>query len=195
MAAEPKPTGVVGQRVLENLRRLRRGVSTTELSQRLDRIGWPIRANGITRIEGGNRRVDADDLLALSVALGISPARLLLPDVPRISTNAVQYGAPLVGNVVADTRDMWAWACGEQPLVQRDPETWEPAGEVSGVEVALFRVQNQPHHYLGGYAHLSTDPLGEFGVAMRAALDAGVPAARLREYVDQLVEAADGQNP
>lgn len=51
----------------------------TELSAKLDAIGRPIPPLGIRRIEDGTRRVDADDLVALAVALEVSPETLLMP--------------------------------------------------------------------------------------------------------------------
>lgn len=196
MASTKRPTGATSARITGNLRRARKrqGVSTYTLSDRLTSIGWPIQQSGITRIERGERRVDADDLVALAICLDVSPNRLFLPDIPLISTEGQRQGVVLVGSVVADTADIWSWATGEKPLVARDLEDWEDADEPSGVDRALFAVENQPHRYVGGYAGLAYDPYGEFGVAMRAALNAGVPVDRLREELERMVEAADREN-
>lgn len=75
--------GSTGEAVRQNIRRLRdaQGVSGSQLSTRLSEIGRPIPLVGIQRIESGERRVDADDLAALAVALGVSPITLLMPAV------------------------------------------------------------------------------------------------------------------
>ncbi len=51
-----------------------------QLSERLQsKANWSINAVGIRRIESGERRVTPDDLVALAVALDVSPATLLMP--------------------------------------------------------------------------------------------------------------------
>ena len=52
----------------------------TDLSERLKDLDRRIPPLGLRRIENGARRVDADDLLALAVALGVSPVTLLMPN-------------------------------------------------------------------------------------------------------------------
>ena len=44
-------------------------------------LGRPIATLGINRIEAGDRRIDVDDLVALAVALDVSPIAILLPPV------------------------------------------------------------------------------------------------------------------
>lgn len=73
--------GSTGATVAANVRRLRemRGYAYTDLAHRLGVVGRPIPTLGLRKIESGGRRVDADDLLALAVALGVSPPTLLMP--------------------------------------------------------------------------------------------------------------------
>lgn len=72
--------GGTGAAVAENVTRFRGDMSYTQLSRRLEeRAGWSINAVGIRRIESGERRVTVDDLMALAVALDVSPITLLLP--------------------------------------------------------------------------------------------------------------------
>ena len=61
--------------VIENLKQLRdaRRLTYRELADRLAAIGRPIPTLGLSRIEKGTRRVDADDLVALAIALGVNP--------------------------------------------------------------------------------------------------------------------------
>ncbi len=54
-------------------------MSYAELSRRPEELGRPIPPLGLTRIRDGKRRIDVDDLIALALALDVSPAVLLLP--------------------------------------------------------------------------------------------------------------------
>ncbi len=73
-------TGDSGQRTADNVRQLRerRRLTVRQLSDRLTKLGRPVLPSGIVKIEKGDRRVDADDLVALALALGVTPNRLLL---------------------------------------------------------------------------------------------------------------------
>jgi transcriptional regulator with XRE-family HTH domain len=117
--------GPTSRRVAANLKRLRkaRGMSTTRLSAALkDDVGHAIPATGITRIEKGQRRVDADDLVALALALNVSPLTLLMP-----STSGDE-SAELTTDKQLRSRIAWRWAVGQEPAVD-----WEPG---DGVNVA-----------------------------------------------------------
>lgn len=120
---EPKPTGwgPVSRYVADNLVRLRadRSFSTTRLSAALKEIGHAIPATGITRIEKGQRRVDVDDLVALAVALRVSPTALLLPP-------TVVGEVEVAGSKSVKALDAWLWMNGQRPL--ESPEGEEQAG-------------------------------------------------------------------
>jgi 8-oxo-dGTP pyrophosphatase MutT (NUDIX family)/transcriptional regulator with XRE-family HTH domain len=114
------PLGPVGAYVVANLKRLRdeRRLSYRELSDALARLGRPIPTLGLSRIERGERRVDADDLVALALALGVNPSALLLPrDVPPDSL------VSLADDWSASATDAWAWADGRRPLPVAGPFT------------------------------------------------------------------------
>ncbi len=104
--------GAVGEAVARNLRavRDRRDLSQQQLSALLGELGRPMLSTGIGKIEAGERRVDVDDLVALAVALNVSPTRLLLPDAyddqPVWLTPAKQVPSWLA----------WSWAEGGGPL-------------------------------------------------------------------------------
>ena len=70
--------GPTGLRVANNVKRLRGQTSLRELSERLESLGQTVHPSAITRVEQGDRRVDVDDLVALALALGVTPNRLLL---------------------------------------------------------------------------------------------------------------------
>lgn len=103
-----QPSARVGQSVAE-LRRSR-GLTTRALSERLDELGHRIPQSSISKIEAGKRTVDADDLVALAIALGTTPNRLLFGD--RAGIN----GVALTPKVSTTGHRAWAWATGQFPL-------------------------------------------------------------------------------
>jgi 8-oxo-dGTP pyrophosphatase MutT (NUDIX family)/transcriptional regulator with XRE-family HTH domain len=114
------PQGPIGAYLIKNLEQLRRArrLSYQDLSVRLQQIGRPIPALGLSRIEKGTRRVDADDLVGLALALGVNPSALLLPrDVPPDGLVA------LADDQQASGTDAWAWADGRRPLPIPGPFT------------------------------------------------------------------------
>lgn len=112
----PGNLGPTGLMVASNLARIRegQGISTTQLAARLKEAGRPIAATSITKIEKGTRRVDADDLVALAVVLGVTPLTLLLP--PVADQSPVEITA--AGTLTA--RRAWRWADGVAPLGDDD---------------------------------------------------------------------------
>jgi transcriptional regulator with XRE-family HTH domain len=111
MAIQKLELGPTGQTVADNLTRIRKQqqLHQRELAARLAAIGRPMLSTVISKIEQGDRRVDVDDLLALSAALNISPLDLLLP--PR---DAGEVDATGTGRV--DAAHLWEWALGQTPL-------------------------------------------------------------------------------
>ncbi len=88
-------------------------MTVRDLSARMTELGRPLLPSGVTKIEQGQRRVDADELVALAVALGVNPSRLLLPadagdrDVALTPTRSVPGWAA------------WQWADAFAPLPTR----------------------------------------------------------------------------
>ena len=113
--------GPVGRYVVQNLARIRteRGLNYRQLSDRLRQIGRPIPTLGLSRIENGNRRVDADDLVALCIALEVGPAALLLP------ADADEDEVELTGKVRVSGYAARRWAAGTTPLPAVDVITWD----------------------------------------------------------------------
>ncbi|WP_018762412.1 helix-turn-helix domain-containing protein [Arthrobacter sp. 135MFCol5.1] len=113
MSDKKNPLGPTGEIVRKNVIRLRGGMQYKELAERLVQIGRPIPALGLRRIEAGERRVDADDLVALAVAFGVSPLSLLLP-----ADGAYELASPMTGvpdrEVAHNTQ--WLWGLGREPL-------------------------------------------------------------------------------
>jgi transcriptional regulator with XRE-family HTH domain len=90
-----------------------RKLSVRDLSALLADLGRPILASGISKIEQGQRRVDTDELIALAIALGVTPSSLLLPPVADDSP------AELAATVNVPSSKAWRWADGQEPL--KDP--------------------------------------------------------------------------
>ena len=109
-------TGPIGAVVAANIERVRRhrNLSYAELSRRLKDLGRPIAPLGLTRIRDLQRRVDVDDLIALSLALEVPPPMLLAPRTSagsRDETVAVTESGPLY------TREqVRRWTMGKSPI-------------------------------------------------------------------------------
>lgn len=138
--------------------RLRGRVPVRELSARLKSLGRPILPSGITKIEQGQRRVDCDDLVALAVALKVTPNRLLFgpppPDVDGYGTNPEDlyehtsdgmFFMRLADDLALEVGDVWSWAVGEDPLgnIWALAEGAQSTTHAPG-EVEAFRAENRP---------------------------------------------------
>lgn len=122
---QPRPAvqyGPTASTVADNVQRLRkrRELSIYQLSAALRHAGRPITPAAVGKIERQERQVTVDDLMALAVALDVSPVTLLLPantrgpkDANGIPTQAVTEvtGAGEVG-----VTDAWRWAWCVDPL-------------------------------------------------------------------------------
>lgn len=109
MAGKKLELGPIGAVVATNVTRYRESArfNYTELSKELERHGRDISALAVRRIEESNRRVDVDDLVALALALNVSPLALLLPrHESAITTTGETYPAERI----------WQWAKGEKPI-------------------------------------------------------------------------------
>ncbi|WP_436788236.1 hypothetical protein [Yinghuangia sp. YIM S10712] len=171
--------GPTGQRVAANVEHVRGRMPLRELSGRLEQLGRKILPSGIMNAERGTRRVDVDDLVALALALEVSPNRLLLP--AKADSRAIQL-TPSVG---ATAREAWEWAGGEQPF-QEMP--WRPERVFDLDRWERFVDENQPHveHDRATVEDDErwADVLAPVAEAVRVALAAGVPAASIKTVVD-----------
>jgi transcriptional regulator with XRE-family HTH domain len=103
--------------VIENVKRLRRelNLSQVQLSERLTDVGRPIRATGLHRLETGKRRVDADDLVGLAAAFGVSPISLLLPP-------TTDGEVAITETISVDAQRAWEWLRAQRPLLDQDED-------------------------------------------------------------------------
>jgi transcriptional regulator with XRE-family HTH domain len=103
---DPGPTALTTARNVRRFRRSR-GLGYAELSRRLTDLGREIPPLGLRHLEAGARRVDVDDLVALAIALRVSPLALLLPLEP---SRLVERGDRLPADRI------WMWGHGHYPL-------------------------------------------------------------------------------
>ncbi|MEF9904775.1 helix-turn-helix domain-containing protein [Streptomyces sp. P9-A2] len=125
--------GPTGEQVRANVQRLREsaGLTKKQLSDRVGELGRTIPPLGISRIEMGTRRVDADDLVALAVALNAHPAALLLPESVRTGVTAE---VTAMGETTS--RRAWEWAHGMRPPL--------PSGDDRGKAWMEWRLRSLP---------------------------------------------------
>ncbi|MFC9766612.1 helix-turn-helix domain-containing protein [Rhodococcus jostii] len=109
MAEKKNPLGPIGELAAGNVKRLREHhrLSYAELSRRLIELGRPIAPLGLSRIESGERRIDADDLVALAITLHVSPLAIILPtESSKLTPDGESY----------DQREIWEWGQGVDSL-------------------------------------------------------------------------------
>ncbi|MEU4578952.1 helix-turn-helix transcriptional regulator [Nonomuraea sp. NPDC023979] len=178
--------GPIGRRVARNVAELRaaRGLTLREMSAKMGELGRPTLPSGIMKIEDGTRRVDVDDLVALALALDVSPNRLLLPE-----SAGTDQGVDLTPEVTIPTEDAaWRWAVGEYYPFPLDAPT--PASEV-----VKFMAANRPHagadlNILEQQIAKHLASLKPVARAARAAEEAGVPFRVIVDYM-RLTDALD----
>jgi len=131
--------GPVSERVAENVRRIRTEGRLTldDVARAMGDLGRPIHKSGLSKIESGERRVDADDLVALALALGVNASALLLPNV------AGDEAVDLAPRVSAPAWAVWQWAEGFAPLPTR-PADDEDDPYNTPDEVDAFRRASWP---------------------------------------------------
>jgi transcriptional regulator with XRE-family HTH domain len=115
VAGKKTDLGPIGNNVTHTVRQFRekRGHTYAELSRKLAELGRDIPPLGLRRLEAGERRVDVDDLVALALALNVSPLGLLLPtEASSLTPQGDQYAAYLI----------WVWARGDGMLTDVGPE-------------------------------------------------------------------------
>lgn len=185
MATRRIEPGPVGERVAQNLAELRTSsrLSQPQLAKILVDLGHPLAAAVLSKIEKRDRRVDVDDLVALAIALGVAPNRLLLT--PAWDTGQVE----LTPELALYALDVWRWANG----MQMTPEL---ARYALGAEtVGKFKREHDPYH------GISRDTeTGDHGSVPRllsslmAAADRGLSEEALVDLVHTAFKVRNGHN-
>jgi len=83
-----------------------------KLAARLEELGRPIPTLGLRKIESYERRVDADDLVALAVALGVSPVSLLVP----LDSDTKETPVAATGVSETTAERLWKWMRADEPI-------------------------------------------------------------------------------
>ncbi|WFE46277.1 helix-turn-helix transcriptional regulator [Verrucosispora sp. WMMD1129] len=174
---QKNPLGPTGHRVRENIQRIRteRRLTYRELSDRLADLGRSIPTLGLSRIENGTRRVDADDLVALAIALDVSPLALLMP--------AQDSPIDLAAGVRIGWKPGWRWAAGEHPLVaerRRQDEQGREVVSFDRIDLADPRVVD----YVRANRPFESDPIDEAGMFLLARLGTKPFRAEIRHDGD-----------
>jgi transcriptional regulator with XRE-family HTH domain len=150
----------------------------SELSHRMGKAGRPILPSGLSKIEQGDRSVDVDDLMALAVALGVSPNRLLLTEQARDD-----HEIAVTEHVSQSERDAWRWASGERPLQERGSFHLRAEAEFPRVN----RPHVPPEPTSGEMDKLRRDgQLDTLTEGYQRAREAGVTAAQAQAHVETL---------
>ena len=109
-------SGPTGRAVVDNLARLRKGMTLNQLSERTEEAGRKLSVSALSLIAKGKRRVDVDDLMALAVALDISPITLLMPETGSAEEEVSATG--LTREVAAT--NLWDWLCADHSVHGED---------------------------------------------------------------------------
>jgi 8-oxo-dGTP pyrophosphatase MutT (NUDIX family)/transcriptional regulator with XRE-family HTH domain len=153
MAREAIAIGPTGRRLAANILALRKklGLNQPQLAGRMQDQGRSVHATVVSKIEQLDRRVDVDDLVALAIALDVSPNRLLLAaeggaihgESPGGQLITYEDGAEieLTPAVRVPLLNAWEWATGENPLLLQD----EPVTKATEERLNVFRRENHPH--------------------------------------------------
>ena len=184
-----------------NIRQLReaRKLTYTELSAKLAKLGRPIPVLGLSRIEKGRRRVDADDLVALALALRVNPGALLLPR--SVAAGTRRSRSPQPPPTPPRRRGGGPTGTGSSPrgrgaddfLVHARPE-YEVRGKVEGLGRLARDALAKGHRDFADLARQNRDDLSKLardtlpGFASEARAAACAAWQRQREKEDELTE-------
>jgi transcriptional regulator with XRE-family HTH domain len=153
MPPKTNPHGPTTETVAANVRRVReaRGYSQAQLSDRLAELGHTIPTIGVRRIENLGRGVSVDDLIALALALRVSPTSLLVPQ-PGGGWSVVDREITGHPDPVSPRR-VCRWLTADTPLDPAFP---------SIAEVTRFRARSAVCDDHLGEILAAAGPIGEF---------------------------------
>jgi transcriptional regulator with XRE-family HTH domain len=180
--------GPSGEQVRLNVRRLRErlGLSQSQLARLTATTNRPLAATAINEIENGARRVDVDDLMALTGALGVNPNALLMPHRAGDDHDVELSGIGLVNSIRA-----WQWARGYAPI--RDVSGEWSDKRAADNDRATFRMRIEPRALpprdavLADRAKWVNDQTIELALELDAAGDSR-DAEEIRRQMEALIE-------
>ncbi|MGP5701490.1 helix-turn-helix domain-containing protein [Glutamicibacter arilaitensis] len=176
---KPIAQGPSGRAVAENLARIRRRVNMTagELVATMERAGYKLPRTAISDIENGYRRVNADDIMALSVALNVNPNALLLPS----TADSHLVGDEITGAVPETSgKDAWAWGDGFRALPLGEPfESQDGKEKMTAQEMAHLQARQDSWLRSAARPEDENQDVREFLVSVAEKLEALEPGERL----------------
>lgn len=192
--------------VAANLKRLRdaRKLSLRALSQELrERTGRSLSVDALNKIEnaategaGVTRRVDADDLVALALVLGVNVSALLLPPTVRGVGELTGLDHPV------SAFRLWSWASGELPLPPDDDPSVgdEEAARARADDFGMWSdywesrgrrwdAECRPHHRIDRTRDWARhhEVLSKAASAVQAAVDAGMSLPAVLDFLMESV--------
>lgn len=125
MAARRVEVGPTGHTVRRNIAfyRKQRRITLRELSTKMTELGRPMSNSSLSQIENGSRRVDVDDLMAIAVALNVSPKTLLVPH-----TSSADETVEVTGIRAIAARELW-------PFLEARPPNLAWIDEVDPIDI------------------------------------------------------------
>lgn len=99
------------------------GISQRALAEKMTAAGCPTRHGTVAKIEGGEQPAKVDEVMALAVALEVSPLRLLLPPSRAVGDPGVRSG-----DARMDARQAWLWAEQDEPWWFDHPDVTAEGG-------------------------------------------------------------------
>lgn len=160
--------GPSGERAAERVRAIRRqqGLTLADVAARLESIGRPIQLTALSKIEKGQRRLDVDDLIALALALEVSPNWILLPA-------EVHDNIELLPGQVWQAANAWRWAARTMPAginVQASIHICYGFRDLKWAEWMASRLRSIGYHVtMDEFASMVLDDeFGQFSAAARS---------------------------
>lgn len=182
MATSARAAGPTAERVATNVRTIRkqRGLDLAGLAERMSVLGQAISVTGLSKLENGDRRVHVEDLVALAVALDVSPNRLLL------TAEADNEDIALVPAAGVKRGTAWRWAAGDAMLPL---DIWDPPGSSLDLDrMERFVQENRPHDLPDetSLAELEAHAEALSGVALatQRALEDGLTVGAVIDYIE-----------
>ena len=157
-------------------------------------LGRFMHASGISKIEQLDRRIDVDDLVALAVALDVSPNRLLL------GAAADSTELELTPSAAYPADEAWLWALGAVPLGSLHPaDNADMRSEDDRRE--RFARENRPTgpdmsfiaSYLPATRRSEVAVLADVAQVMQVAISRGTAVDVLHKVVDLAAALASDQ--
>ncbi|WP_181780180.1 helix-turn-helix domain-containing protein [Pseudonocardia pini] len=181
----------VNERVGSNVRTVRTTLQLTlaKVSAAMEALGVPMSLNTLSKIERGERGIDAAELLALAFVLATTPNRLLLSESARSSERIELAPGVRVPELVA-----WDWAEAVSAIgpwfgAAEYGRTMPPEEELIRINEGfrLISVPRRPNYDLPGVAPYLRSVMRLVQMLEDLAAEEGVRRTELLEMVRQIV--------